>query len=66
MRNALLASVYQLWVRSMINGARFNIAFIPLEYPLPRSPLDFDPEQMKALFQFGYALFAPARSEVQV
>ncbi len=47
-------SIFRLWVLSMVNGADFHVSFIPPDYPLDSSALDFNPADEMALFEFGY------------
>jgi hypothetical protein len=54
MRKATLGSLYRLWVIALSGGADFHISYIPPEFELSRNPLEFDPDEMKRLFDLGY------------
>lgn len=54
MRKVTLSSLYRLWVLTLSRGADFHLSFIPPEYPLGVDPLNFDPMEMAALYEFGY------------
>lgn len=47
-------SLYRLSVEALADGSDFYHSFIPPDYPIEGSPLDFDRETMQALFDFGY------------
>jgi hypothetical protein len=38
----------------MIHGVNFNIAFVPTEFDLPESSLEFDQKIMQQLFNLGH------------
>lgn len=53
MRKAALSSLYRLWVLALRGGADFHISFIPPDFELSENPLEFDPEEMRRLFELG-------------
>jgi hypothetical protein len=53
-RKNTLSSIYRIYVQAMIHGVNFNIAFVPTEFDLPESSLEFDQKIMQQLFNLGH------------
>lgn len=54
LRANAVASIYNVWSTGLALGATVNVAYIPSDYELVNSTLDFDKENMNLLFQLGY------------
>jgi len=49
-------SLFRLWVLAMAYGADIHVSFVPPDYILASSTLQFVPEDQAALFEYGYRL----------
>lgn len=56
LRGLLYKTVYQTYVTTRRTNAAFNLAYIPDDVPASKNPLDFNPDEMKKLFEVGRAL----------
>lgn len=54
LRKSTISSIYRVLVTTLIHGASFHLAFIPPGIELQTSPLEFDREEMRMLFDLGY------------
>jgi hypothetical protein len=54
MRKSITSSIYQIWVRGLIHKMDIHITDIPAEYKDLQSDMEFNPDDMKRLFEFGY------------
>ncbi len=54
MRKNTISSLYRLWVEAVISGANFHLARIPDDVELSDNAINFDPEEMRRLFDVGY------------
>jgi predicted patatin/cPLA2 family phospholipase len=54
MAKATQGSIFRLWVLAMAHGADFHVTFIPSDYELASSSLEFNPLDETALFEYGY------------
>ena len=53
MRGLLYKTVYQSYVVVQHSHARFNLGYVPDNVPETQNPLEFDPTEMRALFEAG-------------
>lgn len=53
MRGLLYKTVYQAYVVSRQSHAAFNLGYVPDDVPETRNPLEFDPAEMRVLFDAG-------------
>lgn len=56
------ASLYRVYVKALVNGLDFHIAYIPQEYDLDFELYEFEQERMQRLFEFGRAEAAAGRA----
>lgn len=49
-----LTSIYRIWVLAMASGADFNMTSIPGELQGNAEGLDFDPDRLRGLYDYGY------------
>jgi predicted acylesterase/phospholipase RssA len=54
MRKNTTSSLYRIWVRGLIHKMDIHITDIPPEYKDLQSDMEFNPDDMKRLFEFGY------------
>jgi predicted acylesterase/phospholipase RssA len=54
MRKNTTSSIYQIWVRGLIHKMDIHLTDIPPEYKDLQSDMEFNPDDMKRLFEFGY------------
>jgi predicted acylesterase/phospholipase RssA len=54
MRKNTTSSLYRIWVRGLIHKMDIHITDIPPEYKELQSDMEFNPDDMKRLFEFGY------------
>jgi predicted patatin/cPLA2 family phospholipase len=53
-RKNATGSLYRIWVRGLIHQMDFNLSDIPPEYQNLHRDMDFNPDDMKRLFDYGY------------
>lgn len=54
-RKNTAASIYYIWSAGLVHGASISLTYIPQDYDLTMlDVLQFNPEEMDRLFQFGY------------
>ena len=53
LRGLMYKQIYQIYVTVQRAGASFNLAFIPDDVEESKDPLNFQPEEMKKLFEAG-------------
>lgn len=53
LRGLLYKTVYQAYVVSRQSHAAFNLGYVPDDVPETRNPLEFDPAEMRVLFDAG-------------
>ena len=54
MRTNTLGSLYRVYVQALVYGINFHLAYIPSEFQPLGDSVDFNPEDMARLFDFGY------------
>ena len=54
MRTNTLGSLYRVYVQALVYGINFHLAYIPPEFQPLGDSVDFNPEDMARLFDFGY------------
>lgn len=54
MRKNTTGSIYQIWVQGLIHGMDIHLTDIPPEYKDLQSDMEFNPDDMKRLFDYGY------------
>lgn len=54
MRKNVTGSLYRIWVRALIHKMDIHVTDIPPEYKDLQSDMEFNPDDMKRLFEFGY------------
>jgi len=54
MRKNATSSIYQIWVRGLIHKMDIHITDIPPEYQDLQSDMEFNPDEMKRLYEYGY------------
>jgi predicted acylesterase/phospholipase RssA len=54
MRKNTSSSIYRIWVRGLIHGMAVHITDIPPEYKNLQIDMEFNPKDMKRLFDYGY------------
>lgn len=54
MRKNTTSSIYQIWVRGLIHKMDIHLTDIPPEYKDLQNDMEFNPDDMKRLFEFGY------------
>ena len=54
MRTNTLGSLYRVYVQALVYGINFHLAYIPREFQPLGDSVDFNPEDMARLFDFGY------------
>ena len=55
MRGLSYKTIYQIYVTVQRAGAHFNLTYIPDDAPESKDPLEFNPEEMRAVFEAGRA-----------
>lgn len=53
LRGLLYKTVYQAYVVTRQSRATFNLGYVPDDVPETKNPLEFDPAEMRALFEAG-------------
>lgn len=53
MRGLSYKTIYQIYVTAQRSGTNFNLTYVPDDVPETRDPLEFVPEEMRALFEAG-------------
>jgi len=54
MRKNATGSIYRIWVRGLIQKMDFNLTDIPPDYQNLQRDMEFNPDDMKRLFDYGY------------
>ena len=54
MRKNTTGSIYQIWVRGLIPQMDIHLTDIPPGYKDLQNDMEFNPDDMKRLFEFGY------------
>ncbi|MGD8255885.1 MAG: patatin-like phospholipase family protein [Syntrophobacterales bacterium] len=54
MRKNTTSSIYQIWVRGLIHNMDIHLTDIPPEYKDLQNDMEFNPDDMKRLFEYGY------------
>jgi predicted acylesterase/phospholipase RssA len=54
MRKNTIASLYRIWVQGLIHRVDLHFTDIPPEYKDLERPLEFNADEMKRLFEYGY------------
>ena len=54
MRTNTPGSLYRVYVQALVYGINFHLTYIPPEFQPLGDSIDFNPEDMGRLFDFGY------------
>lgn len=55
LRGLMYKQIYQIYVTVQRAGANFNLLYIPDDIPETKDPLEFNPDEMRKLFEAGRA-----------
>ena len=55
LRGLMYKNIYQIYVTVQRAGAQFNLMYIPDDIPETKDPLEFEPDEMRKLFEAGRA-----------
>ncbi|MGI9464890.1 MAG: patatin-like phospholipase family protein [Aestuariivirgaceae bacterium] len=61
LRGLLYKTLYQGYVSTRNAGGRFRLIAIPDDVPAAKNPLEFDPAEMRRLYEAGFALGSSGR-----
>ena len=62
MRGLSYKIIYQIYVTVRHSGANFNLTYVPDDIPETKDPLEFNPAEMRALFEAGRAYARSGRA----